>query len=63
MKGSIRFVDERIPEEAYRRALKAVAEVVEGSINDLLWDLLLYRYAMQRVVDALWDLDKVPSKA
>ena len=63
MKGSIRFVDERIPEETYRRALKAVAEVVEGSINDLLWDLLLYRYAMQRVVDALWDLDKVPSKA
>jgi putative transposase len=54
---------ERIPEGAYHRALKAEVEVVEGSINDLLWDLTLYRYAMQRVVDALWDLDKVPSRS
>jgi len=29
----------------------------------LLWDLVLYRYAMQRVVDALWDLDKIPSRS
>jgi len=63
MKGFIRLVNERIPEEVYHRALKAVAEVVEGSINDLLWDLAIYRYVMQMVVDALWDLDKVPSKA
>jgi len=63
MRGSIRQLAWRIPEEAYHRALKVEAEVVEGSISDLLWDLLIYRYAMQRVVDALWDLDKVPSKA
>jgi putative transposase len=63
MRGSIRLVDGRIPEEAYHRALKAEAEVIEGSISDLLWDLLLYRHAMQRVVDALWDLGRVPSRS
>jgi len=63
MRGSIRQLAWRIPERAYRRALKAEAEVVESNLNDLLWDLLLYRHAMQMVVDALWDLDKVPSKA
>jgi hypothetical protein len=34
------------PWGVYHRALKTVAEVVEGSINDLLWDLMLYRYAV-----------------
>jgi putative transposase len=61
MMGFIRSRNGWIPEGAYRRALKVEAEVVEGSINDLLWDLLLYRYAMQRVVDALWDLDRIPN--
>jgi len=36
MRGSIRLVDGRIPEGVYHRALKAEAEVVEGSISDLL---------------------------
>jgi putative transposase len=63
MKGYIRSLVERIPEGAYHRALKAEAEVIEGSLSDLLWDLLLYRHAVQRVVDALWDLDRVPSKS
>jgi putative transposase len=63
MRGSIRQLAWRISERAYHRALKAVVEVVEGNVNDLLWDLLLYRYAMQRVVDTLWDLDKVPSRS
>jgi putative transposase len=63
MRGSIRQLAWRIPEGVYHRALKAEAEVAEGNLNDLLWDLLLYRYAMQRVADALWDLDRVPSKA
>ena len=52
-----------MPEGAYRRALKAEVEVVEGDINELLWDLALYRHAMQRAVDALWDLDKIPKKS
>ena len=52
-----------IPEGVYRRALKARAEVIDGNTNDLLWDLNLYRYALQKAVDALWDLDKVPKKS
>jgi putative transposase len=63
MRGSIRQLVWRIPEGACHRALKAEAEVVEGDLNDLLWDLTLYRHAMQRVVDALWDLDRVPSRS
>jgi len=52
-----------MPEGVYRRALKARAEIVDGDINDLLWDLNLYRYALQRAVNALWDLDKIPKKS
>jgi len=52
-----------MPEGAYHRALKAEAEVVEGDIRDLLWDLVVYRHALQRVVDALWDLDTSPKKS
>jgi len=52
-----------MPEGAYHRALKAEAEVVDGELNDLLWDLALYRHAMQRAVDALWDLDRIPKKS
>jgi len=63
MKGYIRSLAGRIPEGAYHRALKAEAEVIEGSLSNLLWDLLLYRHAVQRVVNALWDLDRVPSKS
>jgi len=52
-----------MPEGAYHRTLKAVAEVVEGDLEDLLWDLVVYRYVLQRVVDASWDLDVVPEKS
>ena len=52
-----------MPEGTYYKAFKAEAEVVEGDVNDLLWDLAIYRYALQRVVDALWDLDKIPRKS
>jgi len=63
MRASIRRSVRWMPEGAYRRALKAEAEVVEGDIKDLLWDLVVYRYAVQRVVDALWELDAVPKKS
>jgi putative transposase len=63
MKEPIRLINRRIPEGVYCRALKAEAEVVEGNLSDLLWNLMLYKYAMQRVVDALWELDKVPSRS
>jgi putative transposase len=63
MRGFIRRSSRRIPEGTYHKALRAGAEVVEGNPNDLLWDLMLYRHAMQRVVDALWDLDEIPSRS
>jgi len=28
-----------------------------------LWDLVVYRYVLQRIVDALWDLDTIPRKS
>jgi len=52
-----------MPEGAYHRTLKAEAEVVDGNIEDLLRDLVVYRYALQRVIDAVWDLDTLPKKS
>jgi len=52
-----------MPEGVYHRALKAEAEIIEGDIGDLLWDLAVYRYALQRVIDILWDLGEIPRKA
>jgi len=52
-----------MPEGVYHRALKAVAEIVEEDIEDLLWDLVIYRYVLQRVVDVLWNLDVVLEKS
>jgi putative transposase len=43
--------------------LKARAEVIEGWLNDLLWDLTIYKYALQRVIDALWELDETPTRS
>ena len=63
MRGFVHRFARWIPEGVYHRALKAEVEVVEGDVNELLWDLALYRHAMQRVVDALWDLDKIPKKS
>jgi len=39
MKASIRSGAGQMPEGAYHRTLKAVAEAVEGDTGDLLWDL------------------------
>mgnify|MGYP001773003934 CR=1 FL=1 len=63
MKASIHLTSRWMPEGTYYKALKAEAEVVEGDTSDLLWDLVIYRHALQRVVDALWDLDKIPRKS
>ncbi|MEM0027058.1 MAG: RNA-guided endonuclease TnpB family protein [Ignisphaera sp.] len=63
MKAFIRLGCRWMSEGAYRKALKTGAEVVECSVSDLLWDLAVYRYALQKVVDALWDLDGLPKKS
>ncbi len=63
MRASITRLARVMPEGMYYKALKAKAEVVEGDINNLLWDLAVHRYALQRVVDALWELDGIPKKS
>jgi len=62
MKAYISLARE-MPEGVCRRALKARAEVIEGSVNDLLWDLAVHRYTLQKVINALWELDKLPKKS
>jgi len=62
MKVSIHRSIRWMPEGAYHRTLKAVAEIVEGDLEDLLWDLVIYRYVLQRIIDALWDLGEIPRK-
>ncbi|WP_264890727.1 hypothetical protein [Vulcanisaeta souniana] len=52
-----------MPEGRYYKALRAEVEVAEGSINDLLWDLAIHRHALQKVIDALWDLDELPRRS
>jgi len=47
--------------EKYRLALKAEAEVSEK--EELLWELIEFRYNMQKMVDELWDLKEVPGKS
>jgi putative transposase len=62
VRGSI-CLARQIPEGKHYRALKAEVEVVKGNFNDLLWDLAVHRHALQRVVDALWELDKLPNRS
>ena len=62
MKACISLARE-MSEGTYYKALKVRGEVVEGNVNDLLWDLVVYSYALQKVVDALWELNKVPKKS
>jgi len=47
--------------EKYRLALRAEVEV--SSREELLWELIEYRYNMQKLVDELWDLKEVPGKS
>jgi putative transposase len=62
MRASIRLA-KRMPEGTYYKTLKAEAEIEKGSLNDLLWDLAIHRHALQKVINALWDLDKLPKKS
>ena len=50
-----------LPEGRRLLTLKARAILVDGDLRDLLWDMYVYRYALQKVIDTLWELDKVPS--
>ncbi len=50
-----------IPRGEYILTLKARGELVEGSLEELREELYLTRRAIQYVIDALWELDKLPS--
>ena len=41
--------------------LKAQGKLIEGSLGELREELYLARRAIQYVIDALWELDKLPS--
>ena len=62
MRASISLVRE-MPEGVYYKTLKARAEIIEGNTNDLLWDLYLYKYALQKCIDVLWELDRILRKS
>ena len=47
--------------EKYRLALKAEVEVQNR--EELLWELIEYRYNMQKIVDELWSLKEMPGKS
>jgi len=47
--------------EKYRLALRAEVETKER--EELLWELVEYRYNMQKLVNELWDLKELPGKS
>ncbi len=50
-----------LPEGRYSITLKARAILVGGDLRELLWDIYLYCYVLQKIVDALWELDRLPT--
>ena len=52
---------EKQSQAKYRLALKAEAEV--SNREELLWELIEYRYNLQKMVDELWGLREVPGKS
>jgi len=52
---------EKRSQAKYRLALRAEAETKDR--EELLWELVEYRYNIQKMVDELWDLKDVPGKS
>ena len=50
-----------VPRGEYMLTLKARGELVGGSLEELREELYLTRRAIQYVIDALWELDKLPT--
>ena len=50
-----------VPRGTYMLTLRARGVVVEGSLNALREELYLTRRATQHIIDALWELDKLPT--
>ncbi len=60
MRGSTTSGVKVVPRGETMLALKARGILVNGSMNELREELYLTRRAIQYVVDALWELDKLP---
>ena len=52
---------EKRRKKAYRLALRAEVEV--SNREELLWELIEYRYNLQKLVDELWSLREVLERA
>ncbi len=50
-----------VPQGEYILTLKARGILIEGSLNELYEELYLTRRATQHIIDALWELDKIPT--
>ncbi len=61
MRGLTTTMARVVPRGEKMLTLKAQGVLVDGSINELREELYLTRRATQYIVDALWELDKLPS--
>ncbi|OYT46243.1 MAG: hypothetical protein B6U85_07745 [Desulfurococcales archaeon ex4484_42] len=61
MRGSTTSLAWVVPRGEYMLTLKAQGILVNGTTNELREELYLIRRATQYIIDALWELDKLPS--
>jgi len=61
MRGETTHLTRVVPRREYMLTLKARGVLVDGSLNELREELYLTRKAIQYIVDALWELDKLPT--
>jgi len=52
---------EKRSQAKYKQVLRAEVETEDK--EELLWELVKYRYNLQKLVDDLWDLKEVPGKS
>ncbi len=51
-----------VPRGEYMLTLKAQGVLLNGLLNELREELYMTRRAIQYIIDALWELDKIPSR-
>ena len=50
-----------VPQGEYVLTLKAQGKLMNGPIEELQEELYLIRRAIQYIINALWELDKIPT--
>ena len=61
MRGKTTYKTRVVPRGEYMLTLKARGELLEGSLEELREELYLTRRVIQYVIDALWELDRLPT--